>query len=264
MLLAAATGCAGGTPLLHPARTLERGDVRAAAGLSGEAVVGSLADDLHAAREDAAKNPNAPGPAGTNPVYAKGALVAAAVAPGLAPFVGARVGVGSGLEGGVGYTGRGARIDMRRGLDLNETVTLSIGAGVSGAFYGHQQGGAIPGVDLGSLHGYGADIPIVIGWESDGGLYRLWLGARAGYEHAAIGTVTSEPKSSSLQSPPLTLSANRWWGGGLIGLAAGFRHVHVALELDVTYQSVSGSFNQTDVTVAGLSLVPATALWWSF
>ena len=44
----------------------------------------------------------------------------------------------------------------------------------------------------------------------------------------------------------------------------GFRHVHVAFELDAAYATVSGDYNQTRVTVAGLSLSPATALWWRF
>jgi hypothetical protein len=44
----------------------------------------------------------------------------------------------------------------------------------------------------------------------------------------------------------------------------GFRHVHVAMELDVAYATISGSYNQTSVTVGGLTVAPATALWWDF
>ena len=257
------TACAGGGPLLHPAKTLPQGEVRAAAGLSGNAVVGSLADDLRNARNQAAANPDLPGTPGSNPEYARGALVAAAVAPGIAPFFGARVGVGDRYEGGIAYTGRGARIDMRRSFDW-DSISLSIGAGLDAAFYGRQQGAPIPDVDLGSLHGYGADIPILIGWEATGGLYMLWAGVRAGYEHDVIEQLTSEPKSVTIGTPPTGLTADRFWAGGLVGLAAGFRHVHVALECDVAYQSVSGSYNATSVKVSGVTLVPASALWWSF
>ncbi len=257
-------GCAGGMPLLHPARTMARGDVRAATGLSGNAALGSLADDLKQARADAATNPNGPGSPGSNPTYARGALVAAAVGPGLAPVVAARVGVGSQFEGGVGYTGRGARIDMRRSFDLTTDTSISVGAGVSGVFYGEQQGSSLPGVDLGSLHGYGADVPVLFGWEATSGLYRAWAGARAAYEHVVIEQLTSEPKAVSLGVPPIGLSADRFWGGGLVGVAAGFRHVHVALEIDVSYQAAHGSFNQTNVTVTGVTAVPSGAVWWSF
>ena len=262
--LTALAGCAGGMPLLHPARTLPRGDVRVAAGLSANAAVGSIADDRRRARQDAATNPNAPGTPGTDPTFARGALVAAAVGPGLAPVVAARVGVGDGYEGGIGYTGRGARIDMRHAWDLGPEVSLSVGAGVSGAFYGRQQGAALPGVDLESLHGYGADVPVLVGWEATGGLYMLWAGARAGYEHVTIEQLTSEPKPVTIGLPPTGLKADRVWGGGLVGVATGFRHVHVAIEVDVSYQAVSGEYNATSVKVHGVTVVPSSALWWDF
>ena len=261
---AALAGCGGGTPLLHPARTLKAGDLRAATGVSANVAVGSLADDLRNARDIAAADPTAPGAPGTNPGYAKGALVSAAVAPGLAPFVAARVGAGNAFEGGLGYTGRAVRADMRRGFDLDRHWTISLGLGASAALYGRQQGTDLPNVDLGALHGYGADLPVMIGWESSGGLYMAWLGLRGGFEHDVVETVTSEPKAVTIGTPPIHLDATRGWGGGIFGVATGFRHVHVALELDVAYQVVTGSYNSNDVTVKGLTIAPATALWWTF
>lgn len=263
MLALALSGCAGGSPLLHPARTLASGDVRAAAGVSANVAVGSVANDMRAAREEAARNPDAPGVPGTNPTYARGALVAAAVGPGLAPFVAARVGVGNRFEGGVAYTGRGARIDMRRSFDEG-SWSLSTGLGVTGVFYGRQEGSPLPNVNLGELHGYGADVPVLVGWQSAAGIYMAWAGVRAGWEHAAIESVTSEPKSSALGSPSIKLAAERFYGGGLVGVSSGFRHVHVALELNVAYQTATGDYNATHVNIHGLTLAPATAVWFSF
>ena len=248
---------------MHPARTLSAGEVRAAAGLSANIAVGSAANDLRTAREVAAKNPDIPGIPGSNQAYAKGALVAAAIGPGLAPFVSARVGVGGRYEGGVAYTGRAARIDMRRSFDSGG-FSLSLGAGVTGVFYGRQEGSTLPAVDLSELHGYGADIPILVGWQSEAALYMLWAGVRAGWEHDAIESVTSEPKSSALGSPSIRLAGERFFGGGVVGIATGFRHVHVAIELDLAYQVITGDFNGTHVGVQGLTLVPASALWWNF
>ena len=133
LLAANAIGCGGGSPLLHPARTLKSGDVRAAGGVSAHVVPGSLGEDLRRAREIAARDAtgaSSPGEPGQNPDYAKGALVAAAIAPGLAPFVGARVGIGNAFEGGLAYTGRGVRADMRRSFD-DGPYSLSLGLGVS-------------------------------------------------------------------------------------------------------------------------------------
>lgn len=258
-----ATGCGGGAPLLHPARTLPAGDVRVAGGVAANVVTGSLSDDLRGAREIAARDPNAPGPPGSSPGYAKGALVAAAVAPGLSPFLGARIGVGSRFEGGLAYTGRAVRADMRRSFD-DGPWSFSAGLGLSAALYGRQQGSDLPNVDLGAMHGYGADVPLLVGWQSTGGLYMVWAGARAGGERVVVETLTSEPKDVTIGDPPIRLEASRWYGGGVVGVATGFRHVHVALELSAAYQSVSGSYNATDITVRGLTLAPASALWWTF
>jgi hypothetical protein len=259
--LATLAGCAGGSPLLHPAQTLARGDVRAGAGVSATAAVGSIGDDLRGAREQSASGADVPGAPGSNAAYARGALVSALVAPGLAPFVAARVGVGGHLEGGMAYTGRGGRVDLRRSVDLGDGVAFSGGIGASAAFYGRQQGAQLPGVDLSSLHGYGADIPLLVGWRSDAGLYEAWAGARGGVDTATIEFLTSEPASGT----PLTgLSATRYWAGGLIGVGTGFRHLHVALEIDVAYQSIVGDFNSTHVRVQGVSVAPASALWWTF
>lgn len=263
-LLAFLAGCAGGTPLLHPAQTLPTGDVRAAGGLSGNVVVGSLAEDLRNARALAVADPTLPGAPGSNPSYAKGALVSAAVAPGIAPFVAARVGIGAKSEGGITYTGRNVRIDVRRSLDLSKEWALSGGVALDAALYGRQQGSTLPNVDLSSLRGYGLDVPLLVGYESTAGLYRLWLGARGGWEHDTIEDLTSEPKSPPIATGPIGLSADRAWVGGVLGLAVGFRHVHLALELDASYETVHGRYNDTTVDIHGLALAPAAAVWWTF
>lgn len=257
---ALAAGCAGGGPLLHPARTLPRGDVRASAGLSAHVAPGSLSADLRRARGVAAGEGAADAPGSD---YAKGALVSASVSPGMAPFVAARVGVGDAFEGGLSYTGRAARVDARRSFD-DGPWSLSAGLGVSAALYGRQGGADLPNVDLAALRGYGADLPLLVGWESDAGLYKIWLGPRAGFEHVTVESVRSEPKSVTLGSPPVRLEAMRWHAGGVLGIATGFRHVHVALEAAVSYQVVSGTYDAAEATVRGITLTPGTALWWSF
>src|SRR6185312_13883348 len=162
---------------------------------------------------------------------------------------GARVGIGDGFEVGLAYTGRAARVDVRRAFDLSETWSISVGAGGSAALYGRSgddgTNAAIPGADLARLHGWGADVPVLIGYASAGDLYMLWAGARAGWEHVTLDDAGAAPGSGGPPSDPQlsqTLSATRFWGGGLVGLAAGFRHLHVAMELDVSYATVSGDY----------------------
>jgi hypothetical protein len=250
-------------PLLHPAQTLPLGDVRALAGFSSNVAVGGLASATRNAVNQAAANPGAPPPPG-DVAYAQGALAAASIGPGLAPIVGARVGVGAQSEAGLVYTGRAVRADIRRSFGLSEAWAISVGAGGSATLYGRSDQASIPNVDLGRLHGWGADVPILFGYKSDGDLYMLWLGARGGWQHLDVGDLTSEPGSAQLGAPPLSLSATEFWGGGLLGAAVGFRHVHVAMELDVSYAVVTGDYVATHAQVAGMSLTPAAALWWLF
>jgi hypothetical protein len=258
----ACTGCGGGVPLLYPAQTLRLGDVRALAGFSSNIAVGELASATRNAVNQAAANPGPPAPG--NVTYAEGALVAAAIGPGLAPIVGARVGIGAQSEAGLVYTGRSVHADIRHSFAFSDTWALSVGAGGSATLYGRNEQSSVPDVDLGRLHGWGADVPVVVGYQSDGDLYMLWLGARGGWEHVDVSDLTSEPGSGQLGTPPISLAATRFWGGGLLGAAVGFRHVHVAMELDVSYASVTGDYNDAHARVEGVTLTPAAALWWLF
>jgi len=241
-------GCGGGLPLLHPAQTLDAGHVRAGVGFSANVASGAFADALSAAGAVVATTPGA---GVSDPSFAKGALVAASIAPGIAPWAGARVGVWDHVEGGLAYTGRAVRADGRRSVDLSRHWSLSIGAGGSAVLHGQTASDSVAHLDLAALSGWGLDAPVLVGYASDGGLYMVWLGGRGGWEHAEL------PDSS-------TLSATRFWGGGIFGLAAGFRHVHVAMEISASYASVSGHYGGTETHVAGVTLTPASGLWWDF
>jgi hypothetical protein len=253
-------------PLLYPARTLVMGDVRASSGVSGNFAVGSLANDVAAARTIAQNDAMPTGTAAST--FTRGALVSAAVAPGFAPFVAARVGVGDRFEAGVAYTGRAGRIDVRRSFDWNDT-SLSVGLGVTVPIYGDSYTSSLSAIDLTYVHGYGADIPVLIGWQSAARVYMVWAGARAGYDHVDVSGLSTEPGAIP---PSESLSGDRFYGGGVVGFAAGFRHVHAALELDAAYQSVSGTFVQTvgatsyptNASAQGFSLAPAGAIWFTF
>ena len=199
------------------------------------------------------------GPARPDEAYAKGVLAAASIAPGLAPVVGARVGLGHGMEGGLAYTSRAVRVDARRSFSLTRNWAMSLGAGGT-AVIGGKVGEPVPGLDLGTLHGWGADLPVLVGYASEADLYRLWVGVRGGWEQADL----SVQGASTVGASKAALSATRVWGGGLLGLAVGFRHVHVAMEVDVCYVAVAGDYAGTHARVAGLTWAPASSVWWEF
>ena len=100
-------------------------------------------------------------------ICAGSALVAAAIAPGLAPFVGARVGVGNNFEGGLTYTCRSVRVDRRRGFDDGKG-TLAPGLGAPAEPFGLRQANDDrPPVPQGHLPAYAPAIPTPTGkWQS--------------------------------------------------------------------------------------------------
>ncbi len=263
VLIACAAGCGAGMPLMTPARTLDQGQVRALAGFSSNLAVGNVSAAQRAAVNETAGSTTAPPPGDVT--YAEGALVAAAVGPGIAPLGGARVGIGAQFEGGLMYSGRDLRIDVRRSFSLSPTWDLSIGVGGSAILYGQNTSDAsVPGVDLGHLHGWGADVPFLAGYQSDGDLYMIWIGGRAAVESVSIGNVSSEPGSADVGATPLSLSATSVSASGVLGAAVGFRHLHVAMEIDASYVNVTGDFNATHAHIAGAAFTPAGALWWTF
>src|SRR5262249_43240092 len=151
----------------------------------------------------------------------------AAIAPDLSPVAGARVGVGAGFEGGLMYTGRGARIDLRRAFELGKKPTawaLSVGLGFNAAFSGRQTD-TLLGVDNANLFGVGGDPPVLVGWRSTAGLYYAWVGARFGYEHDTIQPRNTEAVPPGSQNTGPQLQGDRFSIGGLIGIAIGLRHV---------------------------------------
>jgi hypothetical protein len=257
----ASSGCAGGAPLLYPAKVLPKGEMRALAGLSGQATAGSFTTALQSALDES----NTESTHATDTTYAKGALVAAAVNPGIAPVLSARVGVGYDFEAGLSYTGRSAQVDVRHAFAFGADKEWALSVGVRGiaALYGSLQGASLPGVNLGDLKGWGVDVPVIVGYEATSGLYMVWLGARGGWEHDQIQEVTTEP-GPGLETPPVGLAVDRYWAGGVVGAATGFRHVHVAVELDAAYETLNGSFGGTSASLSGATIVPATAFWIDF
>jgi hypothetical protein len=246
--------------LLHPAHVEPEGQVTGVLGLSAQFLTGEAARSLQQARENTSEGSAVAG--STPEAYQRGALAVAALAPGVAPWVGARVGLGHGSEAGLAYSGRALRVDGRHAFQSG-SLALSLGVGGQALLARREEGGreGLRGVDLGGTSGYGVDVPLVVGWRSDGGLLSAWAGVRGGYERQR-GQIGLDPDGSGRQV--LGWSASRVWGGGLVGLMAGFRRVFVAVELDASHNNASASVGETPVKLQGVTLTPAAALLGRF
>lgn len=263
------TACAGGTPLLHPAHTLKSGVVEFGAGTSGNIELGSISKATD--KLDAAMTSGGAITEQERRDFANGAVARFAIAPGVAPVVFARVGLGDQWEAGFTYTGRSVRLDGRHSFEWS---SLALSIGLSGMTPMARPGkeppdhvtgtGADSGlrtVSLTSLGGYGLELPVLFGYRSSADVVRLWTGLRAGFEHDGFDLTLVEAPNTSLAT---TGKANRYYGGGVIGFSIGLKPIEARAELGAAYQSVSGSLTTEGGSLsgaaAGWSLTPALAI----
>ncbi len=267
-------GCGGGGPLLHPAHTLPEGRISFAAGSSGHFMAGKLAR----AKQELDAAPGVAGgavSADERLAFTRGALAVLAVAPGVAPFLAARIGLAADNEVGLGYTGRTTRLDFRHAF-ASQSYALSVGVSGLGVLSRagdaprdevtqQEPGGGLRFAKLTSASGYGAELPFLVGYRSAADVVVLWTGLRAGFER-------SRYEISLVVTPDTALSsdadATRFWGGGLLGFAVGLSPIQVRVELDAAYESVSGSLltgqGRVRADLAGWSVTPAAAIAASF
>lgn len=227
---------------------LPPGDVSLGAGVFGAMVV--------AGAPAAAAGSSAGGsePAGA----AERTLSELAVAPGVAPWVSARVGIEGENEAGLTYTGRALRLDGRHAFSLGKP-TLSIGLGAA-ALFAEANGASGDG---GGVYGAGVDVPVLLGFRSDADIYALWFGPRLGLE--LLGGEVRLPAPDQAQQPPLVDASGHHLQLGLVlGVRAGFRHVHVALEAGLTYHHVEGELGGTSVAIDQATFAPGGALTATF
>ncbi len=257
----ASSGCGGASPLLHPAHALPDGVVEAGVGPAAQLVVGDASTKITEARETTVIGARPLGDAALR--YRRGAAAIAALAPGVSSVLTARTGLSAGVEAGLTATGRGLRVDARKVLDMGP-LALSLGVGGTGVRGrpGASGDDELAGLSVEGVKGGGVDVPLLLGWRSDAGLLSAWAGLRGGYERLGGEVCLRCDGRDGVTSQPVSWSAGRAWGGGLIGLRAGFRHVFVTLELDGAYQRVSGKFDDGlgDVRVSGFTVSPAGAI----
>jgi hypothetical protein len=234
-------GCGGAAPLMHTAHPIADGQVTLGAGFSGSI--------------------NMTPPALGDDQIDEVVLGEAATAPGFAPWVGARAGLGSDLDAGLLYTARSIRADLRHAwLSYFEpesalhSTAVSLSLGASGLLPKRDD-------DLGTrVGGFGLDVPLLFGLNSDADVYNAYLGARGGFEYLnGQRELPSDPLDPTLVAvDPIT----GWHTqiGGLIGLRVGFRYVFATIELSGDYHWASGTIGDTEASFRVFALRPAGAL----
>ena len=180
-----------------------------------------------------------------------------AVAPGVAPWVAARLGIAGSNEAGLTYTGRSVRLDGRHAFTLGGP-TLSIGIG--GTLILPERPGANPTTK--SVTGGGADVPLLLGWTSQSEIYSIWVGPRGGFEF--LGGSVPAPPEAMAEPEALDVDARHFFVGGVLGARVGFRHVHVAVELDGAYHHAAGALGNIEASLDQATITPSGALVVTF
>jgi hypothetical protein len=227
-------GCNGGAPLLHPAHVLSPGKTMAGAGLSGQLPIRQIPAT----------------PATRAPLHRL------TVAPGVAPWAGARVGLPASFEAGLTYTGRSVRADARHAFEFGTSTALSLGLGAS-VLMARRPG---EGDDPSAVYGVGLDLPLLLGFRSRSDLYAFWFGPRAGIEFLSGRILLSNDPSV----PAAEVSGRHVHAGFVVGARVGFRHVYVALELDGAYHRADGTFSGGSVGLDQFTLTPSGAIQFAF
>jgi hypothetical protein len=267
-LLGSVLGCGGGAALLHPAQPLPVETVSVGAGVSGQFGSARVSAGIDRGRSAAGRSLTA---AENANVYARGVLLDLLLSPGASPWVAARVGLPEDIEAGLTYTGRSLRLDGRSALQLGEQWTLSLGLGATGLLLTPER--SAPRFDPNSevplnpqaefepsAKGWGADLPILLGYSLLEGFGDVWLGPRLGFERAS-GDLRLE--RSDPASPRVDLSGSRLWAGLIAGFSLGIPPVWLRFELCATYHRVSGRLEPAAADT-GLDFGALEATGWTF
>lgn len=268
-------GCGAGAPLLHPVHPLAPGKLAGSSGVSAHFAPGEAQRAI-----DRTSQASVDERAQDEQTAVDGALAQTLSAPGLAPWFAVRAGLVEATEGGLSYTGRRARADLRYVYAL-DSIAFSAGAGATGIMPAigadpptqscadpdycpdpivNDSYSEIPGMDTGSTSGWGLDLPLLVGWRSDPGLFAFWTGLRARFEQIS-GEIRYETGAG-----PRTAHADgdRWVFQGVVGFSVGIKPIWALFELSPAYERLSGTMNLDSgimgARLEGFSFSPAVAL----
>lgn len=217
VLVSVASGCAPSLPSFAGSRTTPADRTDVLLGMAARVPTGDLASD---------------------------ASLALAGPGGLAPAGVVRVGVSPEVDVGMVVSGASGRLEARYGTRLGQ---LRAHIGVAG-FGGY----AVTDPDANGAQGSGwragGFVPLTLAFDV-AGILEAWIGARLAFERV----------EGDLGPSALGARTDAWGlrGGGVIGLALGFRRVHVLAELAVDGEHWSGHVGTTSFERAGVSLTPA-------
>jgi len=155
---------------------------------------------------------------------------------GAAPVVFLRYGLGPQADLGLDGTGTSGRALLRARLPFLGFGSLIVGLAPHLGVGGDEDAAALR---------VGGTVPVVLSFDVLSVL-ELWVGARGGLEHIGGG-----------EAGGVSVELTGVRTGGVIGLATGFRRLHVLIELGIDHEYWTGSVGDSSIERNGLVLTPA-------
>lgn len=248
LLAVAAAGCAPSLATMQPAHVGPKGTVQVAAAMEIGVPTGTIiqAIDTGKTLSDRALNGDPITEADREQIY-RAAINWVGSPPQLGPHFAANYAPLDRVEVGIRYAGRGWRLGGRYQLLRREEgpFDLVVGFGVARSTYKVPLSDVIPVLEVDDFTRWTFDVPVLAGTSRS--WYRVWIGPKLVHSRFGIGT--------RLVIPNETPEVARFDGattflGGVGGVAVGYQHVFLGLELTVGH--ISGSAT-ADLTTAGVA-----------
>lgn len=246
-------GCATTNPILVEPTLVHKDQVRVQAG--GAALV-----PVHG-HEALSKTSVSPS---SNDARNEAASILMATRPGVAPMIRAQTNITRDVDGSFHYGGRDLGIGARWAVYNAKNayagaMTLSLGFDVHAMIVRQRDERNWANIQLDRMSGFGALLPIIFAWQSDGGLLSAYMAFTAGYDR-----VWAQLNSIERQDLSIDTNINRGWINSTVGIGVGFRRIRVIGEIGVQRDWLRATFDTQNVHLQLWSLTPGFALSMTF
>jgi len=264
-LLAVSSGCAATMPLLAEPRLIREGEVRFQAGAAAATPIAGDGDAIRAGRDRLAAPEVVGDDRPTTELVLPAVAAGFAARPGVAPVTRATMALSRQVEANLHFSGRDAHAGGRyllweaRSADAG-AATFSVGLDGHALLQGRSTDSYINATSE-TVRGFGAAVPMILGWQSDAGLLIAYFGAIVGYERITAKILTQQP-DNTFTSRGMTLG--RLHVTGTLGVGVGFRRVRVIVELGVRRDGIAAELGEVSRNVDIWSLTPAFSAGFNF
>jgi hypothetical protein len=243
-------GCAPSLATLQPAHVAPKGHVQATAAMELGVPTGTVARVIDTGRSLADMDPTQIDDSEKIQLFEAGVTVAASP-PAFGPHFALAYTIVERFELGLRYAGEGVRGGARYQIlrRPEAPVDMVVGLGVARSSKAIPVDDIIPVVKVDDFTRWTIDVPLLLGKSSD--WFRVWAGPKVVVTRYDVAMRLA---LSGVEPELASFGGTSFYYGGVGGLALGYRHLFVALELAVLSLSGSASMRSSNLMFDGRSV----------